>query len=180
MKPIGLFIGLSVYLFFSVIWVLGDGEVQGPISVRRVPRKIRCTHPYLHNSSMRLSSLPGRVFTVTAFALSTHAYVVRSAPRKIAMWLLLYRVCHKVGSLRAWATVWYRRHDRSAAAASRMKLKCGVPVHKYTDPHAPAHTHTYHSTHSTDTIGNVHTHIVVVHTNLMCECCCIPWLPQSR
>ena len=85
MKPIGLFIGLSVYLFFSVIWVLGDGEVQGPISVRRVPRKIRCTHPYLYNSSMRLSSLPDRVFTVTAFALSTHAYVVRSAPRKIAM-----------------------------------------------------------------------------------------------
>ena len=79
MQPIGLFIGLSVYLFFSVIRALCDGEAQRPISVRGVSRKIRCTHPYLYNSSMRLSSLPDRVFTVTALALSTHAYVVLHA-----------------------------------------------------------------------------------------------------
>ena len=30
-------------------------------------------------------------------------------------------------------------------------MKCGVPAHRYTDPHAPTHTRTYHSTHRTDT-----------------------------
>ena len=54
--------------------------------------------------------------------------------------------------------------------------------HKNTqDSHAPTHTHTYHSTHTAQTrICNVHTHVGVVNTNLMCDCCCIPWLPQSR
>ena len=67
------------------------------------------------------------------------------------------------------------------AEQKNVKLKGGVPALKYTDPHAPTHTHTYHSTHTAQTrICNVHTHVGVVNTNLMCDCCCIPWLPQSR
>ena len=42
--------------------------------------------------------------------------------------LLLYRGCHKVDSLRAWGTMWWR-HDTAAAAEQKAKLlACGVPL----------------------------------------------------
>ena len=61
-------------------------------------------------------------------------------------------------------------------------LNFGPPAHKHTDPHAPTHTYTYHSTHNTYThMECPHTlKYVRVHTSLMCDYCCIPRLPQSR
>ena len=53
---------------------------------------------------------------------------------------------HKVESLRALGTALYSSSNKSN---ENKKLKCGVPAHQYTDPHAPKHTHTYHSTQQT-------------------------------
>ena len=84
---------------------------------------------------------------------STHTHITpthmqcqhtrRSVPHQLAVRLLLYRVCHKVESLRARGRVWYGRHSAAAAAASRANKQKAEMWGFSTQIHRPACTYSY-------------------------------------
>ena len=101
------------------------------------------------------------------YHITQHTRIVSNGPHKLAATTAVaqqslvdatgYRVKELEGRCDTHHMI--RQQHQQQAEQKNKQLKCGVPSRQNTDPHAPTRTHTYDSTHRTDTnMQCLHTH----------------------